>query len=336
MDKSFYRKLIVKKIIFAIIFGLALAITGFALEARAESYQIGAEDVLDIRFWQDRTLDAVVKVRQDGKISLDLAGEIEVAGLTTAELEKAIVKQVSRYNSAISQVVVKVIEYNNLKVFLSGQIRTPGKRTYEKIPDLWTIINEAGGITEFGDLTRVLIIRGGNDAGKVEVINVSALVTSGKMKELPEIHSEDTIEIPRAPAGLPATTLSDQATQRNLFYIVGEVQRPGVITLEKNIDLMDAIALAGGPSEFANLKNVRVISKDGLKTQIMKVNLKKYQETGKPGRYLVRPEDTIVMTRDERGFLGINSAAGWVGVLAGIGSLVLIADQVGLISLGGN
>jgi polysaccharide export outer membrane protein len=321
----------------AFIFGLAtLIIFGLAADVSAQSYQIGPEDVLDIRFWQDRTLDVVVKVRQDGKISLDLAGEIDVAGLTTAELEKAIVRQVSRYNSAISQVVVKVIEYNNLKVFLSGQIRTPGKRTYEKIPDMWTIINEAGGVTEYGDLTRVLIIRGGKDAGKVEVVNVSALVTSGRIKELPEIHSEDTIEIPRTPAGLPSTTLSDQASpQRNLFYVIGEVLRPGVQTLEKNTDLLDAIALAGGPSEFANIKDVKVITKDGYKTQTMKVNLKKYQDTGKPGRYMVRSEDTIVMGRRGRGFLGIDSVAGWVGVLGGVGSLVLIADRLNLFGSGG-
>ncbi len=116
--------------------------------AQTESYEIGPGDVLEIRFWQDHTLDATVRVRQDGKISLDVAGEIDAAGSTTAELEKKIVKQISRYNSAISQAVVRVTEYNSLRVFLSGQIRNPGKFSFEKIPDLWTIINEAGGVTD--------------------------------------------------------------------------------------------------------------------------------------------------------------------------------------------
>ncbi|MCX6826428.1 MAG: polysaccharide biosynthesis/export family protein, partial [candidate division Zixibacteria bacterium] len=218
---------------------------GFTSFLQAQSYEVGSEDILEIKFWQDRTLDAIVKVRQDGKISLDIAGEIDAAGLTTMDLEKRIVKQVSRFNSAITQAVVRVIEYNHLRVFVSGEVRSPGKKTFEKIPDLWTIINEAGGVTEFGDLSRVLIIRGGTESGKIEVVNVSALVVSGKMKDLPEIRPGDTIEIPRTPAGLPATTMGSQSSQKGLFYIMGEILRPGAVTLEKNTDLLDAVALAG-------------------------------------------------------------------------------------------
>lgn len=310
------------------ILALLIISAGLSREISAQSYEIGPGDVLEIKFWQDRTLDATVKVRQDGKISLDIAGEIDAAGVTTSELEKRIVRQISRYNSAISQAVVRVIQYNHLKVFVSGQIRTPGKMTFEKIPDLWTIINEAGGITEFGDLSRVLIIRGGSDAGKVEVVDVSALVTSGKMNELPEIRDGDTVEIPRNAAGLPASNLSDQTTRRNLFYVIGEAMRPGAVTMEKNIDLLDGIALAGGPSESADMNNVKVISKDGYNVQVMKVNLKKYQDTGRPGRYFLRPEDTIVLSRRSRGFLGLGSVSEWVGVLGGIGAVVLIIDRL--------
>ncbi len=168
----------------------------------------------------------------------------------------------------------------------------------------------------------------------MEVVNVTALVTSGKMEELPAIRSGDTIEIPRTPAGLPGTAISDQAAQKNLFYAVGEILRPGAVTLEKNTDLLDAIALAGGPSEFADMKNVTVITKDGYNTQIMKVNLKKYQETGRPGRYFMRPEDTIVMGRRGRGFLGIESPAAWVGILGGLASLVLVVDRLGWVGPG--
>jgi polysaccharide export outer membrane protein len=298
------------------------------------SYIIGPEDVLEIRFWQDRTLDAVVTVRYDGKISLDIAGEIEAAGLTTTELEKRIVRQISRFNSAISQAVVRVAAFNSQKVFVSGQVRNPGKYTFEKIPDIWTIINEAGGVTEFGDLSRVLIIRGGADEGKVETVNLSEMVMAGRISELPRLKAGESIEIPRTPAGLPAPALSDHGMQKNLFYVVGAVLRPGSIQLEKNIDLLDGIAMAGGPIENADLKNVRVITKDGYKTQILKINIEKYQTTGVPGRYFLRPEDTIILSRKSQGFLGITSLTGWVAVLGSIGTVVLVADRLGWFGLG--
>jgi polysaccharide export outer membrane protein len=289
------------------------------------AYVIGPGDVLEIKFWQDNTHDAAVTVRHDGKISLDIIGEVEAAGLTTSELESQIIRQMSRYNKAISQAVVRVVSYGNLKVFVSGQVQNPGKYTFEVIPDIWTLINEAGGITETGDLTRVTIIRGGERAGQVEVVNVSSLMTAGRRGELPKVYSDDTIEIPPAPAGLPGRTVGERASGKNLFYAVGEINLPGHHDLVENIDLLDAIALAGGPTPDANLKTVTVVTKDGLKTQTLEFNLKKYQKSGAPGRYFIRPEDTIIMGQKRSGFLGLGGGlTDLVTVLGAASTAVLL------------
>ena len=133
---------------------------------QAQEYKIGTEDVLDISFWQDPSLNAQVRVGQDGKVTLGVIGEIMAAGKTTTELQDEIVRLMSRLNKNISQAVVRINAYNYNHVFVNGQVRAPGKRAFEKIPDIWTIINEAGGITETGDLSRVTLIRSGGDAGR--------------------------------------------------------------------------------------------------------------------------------------------------------------------------
>lgn len=302
----------------------AMVLAPFA-NTKAEGYVIGPGDVLEIKFWQDNTHDAIVTVRQDGKISLDIIGEVEASGLTTNELENQIIRQMSRFNKAISQAVVRVSSYGNLKVFVSGQIQNPGKYTFEVIPDIWTLINEAGGITETGDLTRVTIIRGGDRSGQVEVVNVSDLMTSGRRDALPKVYSEDTIEIPPAPAGLPGRTVSERASGKNLFYAIGEINLPGHHDLVENIDLLDAIALAGGPTPDANLKTVTVITKNGLKTQTLEFNLKKYNRSGEPGRYFIRPEDTIIMGQKRSGFLGLGGGlTDLVTVLGAASTAVLL------------
>jgi len=283
----------------------------------AGEYVIGPEDVLEIKFWQDGSLDADVKVRQDGKISLDIIGELQAAGLTTSELESKIVKQMSRYNKAISQSVVRVTSYGYQKVYITGQILHPGKYTFEEIPDLWTI-----------DLTRVMIIRGGDLAGEVSVINVAEMVASGRMNSLPKIRAGDTIEISRSPAGLPARTLSDQPQAKNIFYVMGAVNTPGALTLESNTDVLDALALAGGPAENADIKEVTVVSKDGANTQMVKINLEKYITTGITGRYMVRPEDNIIVASKGGGFLGINSATDVVAILGAISTSILLYDAL--------
>lgn len=298
-----------------------------------QPYIIGSEDILEIRFWQDNNLDVLVRVTNDGRVSLDIIGEISAAGQTTVQLEREIIRQMSRYNSAISQVVVQVTEYNNQKVFISGQIQVSGKFTFEVIPDLWTIINEAGGVTEFGDLERVLIIRGGKNAGKVETVNVRALVATGRLNELPAIYSGDTIEIPRTPAGLPASILSQSQDLRNLFYVMGEVNMPGAITLEKNIDILDAIALAGGATPDANLGKAKIITKVGMGTQIKRVNLKKYTDEAIAGRVFIMPEDVIILPRKGGGFLGMGITE-WMTVVGGISTFLLMADALELFGLG--
>lgn len=312
----------------------SLKITGSLLLAfllpliAAGEYIIGPEDVLEIKFWQDNTLDANVKVRQDGKISLDIIGELQASGLTTNDLEREIVRQMSRYNKAISQAVVRVTDYGFQKIWITGQILNPGKYTFEEIPDLWTVINEAGGITETGDLTRVLIIRSGVQAGQVEVINVADMVVTGNVNNLPRLRAGDTIEISRAPAGLPARTLSDRPVVKNIFYVIGSVNEPGAVTLESNIDILDALALAGGPTENANLKTVTVVSKDGLNTQMVKINLEQYINAGVTGRYMVRPEDNIIVGRSGGGFLGLNSVAEFAALIGSISTAVLLYDAL--------
>ncbi len=253
----------------------------------ASEYKIGPEDVLEINFWQDPSLNSVVLV---GKISLDIVGQIEAAGKTTSQLQTDIVRQISRLNKRISQVVVRVVEYNNHYVFVSGQVNDPDKKTFEKIPDLWTIINEAGGITEIGDLSRVTIIRGGEKAGKVEVINVAEAIAGGNLDKLPKIGRQDTIEISRTLAGLPSGELARQIERKNLFYVVGAVNNPGPIQFEENTDILEALALAGGYTEDADLKKVKIITKDGYYGQTLQFNLKRYSETGTLPRYIMGRE----------------------------------------------
>lgn len=294
----------------------------------AQEYKIGAGDILEVRFWQDATLNANVRVAENGQVTIDIIGEIDAAGKTTLALQNDIVRQMSRLNARISQVVVRVIEFNYQHVFLKGQIVTPGKHTFEVIPDLWTIINEGGGITEFGDLSRVTIIRGGKEAGKIEIVNVAKAIENGTLDKLPKINRQDTIEIPRTSANLPSGELAQQIGTKNQFYVIGAVNAPGPMVFEENIDILDALALAGGPTENADLKKARIITKDGLYAQTIQIDLEKYSQTGNTPRYILKKEDTFLLPNNRGGgFLGINlgTAAAFLGIIT---SSVLIYDQL--------
>jgi polysaccharide export outer membrane protein len=316
------RKLILPVCLFLI------ALLGTAASAQETSYRIGEEDVLEINFWQDKTLNTIVRVGLDGMITLDIIGQIEAAGKTTQELQTDIVRQISRLRSDISQAVVRISMYNYNYVYVSGEVNTPGKVAFEAIPDLWSVINEAGGPTDFADLTRVTIIRGGKDAGKVEVVNVADALATNSLDKLPKLRRQDTIELPANLLGLPSGELARRATEpKNVIYVVGAVTRPGPITFEDNIDVLEAISLAGGPARDADLGKTRVVSKDGLYAQTLQINLDKYTKTGLPARYVLAREDMVVIPEKRGGLFGIDLGTA-VTALGVVSSVIFIIDRV--------
>lgn len=269
-------------------------------------YKVGPEDVLQIRFWQEPDLNSSVRVSQDGTITLDIIGEVEAAGRTVQELQTDIVDRISRLNRKISQVVVQVTEFNFQHVFVYGQVNNPGKMTFEEIPDLLAILNEAGWITDIGDLSRVNIIRGGERAGQIEVVDVSGALANGTMGQLPKLLRTDAIEIPSTPVGIPPPDLGRLATQKNVIYVLGAVTTPGAIRFEENMDILEVLALAGGHTSDADLRNARIVSKDGYYGQAMLFDLEKYTTTGTPARHIMHKEDIFVVPFRKPGFMSRN------------------------------
>ena len=305
-------------------------LTLIAVSTTAKEYQIGAEDVLDISFWQNPALNAQVRVGQDGKITLGVIGEINAAGKTTSELQAEIVRMMSRLDRNISQAVVRVFQFNYNYVFVNGQVRTPGKQAFEEIPDIWTIINEAGGITETGDLSRVTIVRGGADnTGRVEIINVGRALAEGRVERLPRLNRGDAIDVPASPGNVTGASLAPELEQKNLVYVLGAVNRPGAVAYQENSDFTDLLALAGGPTPNADLKRIKILTKDGSFSQSFQFNLEKYAKTGRPARYIVRKEDTYIVPERQAGFFGTGMNVGTVAAAVGvITSMYLLYDRL--------
>jgi polysaccharide export outer membrane protein len=313
--------------------GLALIATCLLLffneSLSAQDYKIGPEDVLQISFWQDPSLNQTVTVRQDGKITLSVIGEITAAGLTPTELASKIGDQVSRYNKQISQATVEVLRYNSQKVFISGQVLNPGKYSFEEVPNVWELIKEAGGITELGDLSNVVIIRGSVNKGEIVHVNLANLIAEGDPGKYPELYPEDIVEVKRAPSDSGPGLPSRAATERkNIVYVIGRVGAPGAISLEENMDCLDAIALAGGPTPDADLGKVKIFNKQDPYSNVIIVDIEKRSEKGTPPRYKLRPEDTIIIPPDEGGFWGTwGRIRDFVAIFGTVVSTYLLIDR---------
>jgi polysaccharide export outer membrane protein len=276
----------------------ALALLGLlANSSLGQEYKIGTEDVLKVTFWQQPELNTVVKVTKEGKITLPVIGDVQASGLSTDELSRTILEKISFFNRNISQATITVLEYNSQKVFIQGQVLNPGKYTFEVIPDVWDLIREAGGPTESADLSRIEVIRGsGSEAGKSEVINLKRWQEKGELDKLPALKPGDVVDVPRLPLGIQADKISGPAyAGKNVFYVYGEVARPGMFPLETSIDVLEGLVLAGGPTPSANLKKVTVVVKSSGYSQVYTLNMQQYTRQGTPRRFILHPEDTIIV-----------------------------------------
>ena len=85
--------------------------------------------------------------------------------------------------------------------------------------------------------------------------------------------------------------------EQEFFYIHGEVNRPDAYAFSPGMTIMRALGMAGGPSEFANRKEVGLLrgADDGLIHKTI-VNLKSI-EAGKIPDVLLLPDDIIIVSR---------------------------------------
>ena len=126
--------------------------------ADRDHYVIGPEDVLYIHVWKEDALSRTVPVRMDGNISLPLVHEIKAAGLTPLQLEAAITERLKGFyeNPTVS---VTVMETNSFKVYVSGEVKTPGVYRLRSETTILQIIPMAGGFTEWAKQRKILVIR---------------------------------------------------------------------------------------------------------------------------------------------------------------------------------
>jgi len=145
-------------------------VSRMAAEPPRGEYRIGKEDVIEVVVFREPELSRVVPVRPDGKISLPLAGEMDAAGKTAAELQGGIAKVLAAYvrEPAVS---VLVREINASRVFVLGEVVRPGGFPLRGPMTVVQAIAIAGGRTPYaGD--RVVWLREKKD-GKTEKATLS-------------------------------------------------------------------------------------------------------------------------------------------------------------------
>ncbi len=122
------------------------------------TYRVGAPDELLVSILPEPVIERDVVVRPDGRISVDLIGDVLASGKTTEELADAIREKISRFKRD-AVVTVSVTAARSTTITIFGQVNSPGSVVLNRETRLAEAIGTAGGTNLFASKGRVRVIR---------------------------------------------------------------------------------------------------------------------------------------------------------------------------------
>jgi protein involved in polysaccharide export with SLBB domain len=157
---------------------------------------LGPGDVLDIKFYYAPELNESQTVRPDGKITLQLIGEVAVMGKAPLELQEELVRA---YTGQLKKPEVAVIvrTLNDRRVYVGGEVRTPGLIPMPgRITALEAIMQAGGFNVRSAEIRNVVLIRHKNGKRYGAAIDFSNAL-EGKEEKLIYLEPYDIVYVPQ-------------------------------------------------------------------------------------------------------------------------------------------
>lgn len=182
---------------------LALLLAGPAVsqanrteEDSPNAYAIGIGDILEISVWKNPDLSATVPVRPDGRISVPLLGDVQAAGMTPLALKQTLTDSYKDYVTAPGVSVV-VKEIHSRKIYITGEVKTPGSYDLPPRGKLMQAVALAGGLTPYAK-GRIVVLRDGRDGRQDRhyEIELKAIISGKKPQDNILLLPGDTLFVP--------------------------------------------------------------------------------------------------------------------------------------------
>jgi polysaccharide biosynthesis/export protein len=259
---------------------VALAGGGVAAAQIAADYVVGAQDSLKVSVFGEPDLSGSFKVDSDGTIAYPFLGRVVVRGKSLLEISDMLSKQLESGFVRRAQVSVEVETLRQRYIFVIGEVRSPLKYPMTSQMTLIEALAAAGSTTN-------------NAGGDVLILHAPAAgdaATPGAPAATPEERTE-RVSLADLQVGRQNLLLREGDTifvqKAEKFYVTGQVKSPGAYSYERNLTVLQALALAGGITEKGSSRRMKVIRIVGAKQVEKKIEM---TDTLEPG-------DTIVIAQ---------------------------------------
>ncbi len=159
-------------------------------------YLLVANDIIQVKVYQEDDLEAKVRLSKDGSVVLPLLGSVTVGGQTREQAARHIRDLLGEKYLVNPQVSLEIIEYAKHRFTVLGQVQRPG--TFDMPGDesvnLLQALSMAGGLTRLGAGGRVTVQRGLGTDKQVFKVDADAMAKDKDAKVF-EILADDTITV---------------------------------------------------------------------------------------------------------------------------------------------
>ena len=229
-----------------------------AAPASVRSESLGAGDALHITVFRNPDLTTDAKVTEQGTVTFPLLGEVQVAGLTPLQAGNRIAEKLRQGKFVVNpEVTVAMTQGLSRQVSVLGNVNKPGRYPLDaatgKLTDLLAL---AGGVAPGGsDQVSIVTTRDGKTT--TSNVDLPSMLRDGDLSRNFELQAGDTIFVHRAP----------------MVYIYGEVQKAGAYRVEKDMTVMQVLAMGGGLTNRGTQRGIRIERKDGDNTRQIEAKL---------------------------------------------------------------
>lgn len=240
-------------------------VPGLSISQASSSTTLGPGDVVRISVYGLPDLSTLTRIDDAGNISFPLLGSVTLQNRTTTEAEKHIAELLESGGIVRNAQVTLFLEERNTRdvgtVTILGKVGRPGKYplqgdTGTGVASIVDLLATAGGTSD--DAADHIFLMRPSDSGYVRSrIDLIQMVQLGELSNDQALVSGDVVLV-------PAT---------DVFYIYGQVRRPGRYPLERDMTVMQALSVASGITDIGNENGILLRRREGSSSSEIDVEI---------------------------------------------------------------
>ena len=260
-------------------------------------YAIGRGDILSIVVWDHPELGGTVVtpatgaaelgpngappngfvVDNEGRVQFPFAGNLKLAGLTEDQARDLLASRLAKY-IASPNVTLRVQAFRSRRVYIDGEVRSPGLQAINDIPmTLTEALNRAGGMLPTADQSRLVLER----KEQRYRIDLRELVQKGINPGSVMLADGDIVRV--------------HSRDESKVFVTGEVVTPRALTMHNGrLSLNEALGESGGVSPLSgDSRQVYVVRKAGEAVRVYQLDARVTGALAMAEGFELAPKDVV-------------------------------------------